>query len=229
MRHTAHLHARPSPSGQITHAAAHGQHPLNLGSRRESFFYVPTQYDPAQPCPLVLLLHGAGGHAHHGLDILKHLADVSGVILVAPASSDHTWDVIGTRVYGPDVLLVDRALDHMFKNFTVDTSHIAIGGFSDGASYALSLGLANGDLFTHVIAFSPGFIAPFSPRGQPRVFISHGTQDDILPIEACGRRIAPRLEYAGYDVTYHEFEGGHTIPADIASEAMNWFVPRAAA
>ena len=33
-------------------------------------------------------------------------------------------------------------------------------GFSDGASYALSLGAANGDLFTHIAAFSPGFMRP---------------------------------------------------------------------
>ncbi len=31
-------------------------------------------------------------------------------------------------------------------------------GFSDGASYALSLGVPNGDLFTHIVAFSPGFM-----------------------------------------------------------------------
>jgi phospholipase/carboxylesterase len=35
---------------------------------------------------------------------------------------------------------------------------VALGGFSDGASYALSLDLTNGDLFASLIAFSPGFI-----------------------------------------------------------------------
>lgn len=40
----------------------------------------------------------------------------------------------------------------------IDPAHVAIGGFSDGASCALSLGLVNGDLFTHVMAFSPGLV-----------------------------------------------------------------------
>jgi phospholipase/carboxylesterase len=175
---------------------------------------------------LVLLLHGAGGHAHHGLGLLQHLADDNGMILVAPASEAQTWDVIISRAYGPDVALVDQALAHVFEHYAVDPQHLAIGGFSDGASYALSVGLANGDLFTHVIAFSPGFIAPLTPQGQPKVFISHGTTDDVLPIDVCSRRIVPLLRRAEYSVMYDEFDGGHTIPGEVAQFAVNWFLDR---
>lgn len=56
--------------------------------------------------------------------------------------------------YGPDVEIMDRALAEVFGNCTVDSTHVAVEGFSDGASFALSVGLTNGDLFTHVIAFS---------------------------------------------------------------------------
>ena len=45
------------------------------------------------------------------------------------------------------------------------------------ASYALSLGIANGNLFSHVLAFSPGFLAPAGQTGSPRICVSHGTQD----------------------------------------------------
>jgi phospholipase/carboxylesterase len=45
------------------------------------------------------------------------------------------------------------------------------------ASYALSLGIANGNLFSHVLAFSLGFLAPASQTGSPRIFVSNGTQD----------------------------------------------------
>jgi phospholipase/carboxylesterase len=85
------------------------------------------------------------------------------------------------------------------------------------------LGITNGDLFTRVLAFSPGFMAPAGQRGSPRVFISHGTHDGVLPIDSCSRRIVPRLERAGYDVRYREFDGGHTIAPEIALEAVNWF------
>ncbi len=217
------LHARPSHGKK---PAPSGQHKLDVGSRRDSYFYVPPQYHPAHPAPLVLLLHGAGGHAHHGLGLLQHLADDNGMILVAPASVEQTWDVIATRAYGRDVVFLDRALEHVFEHYAIDPSHLAIGGFSDGASYALSVGLANGALFTHVIAFSPGFIAPLLPQGQPKVFISHGTMDNVLPISLCSRRIVPQLRQEGYSVTYDEFDDDHAIPDEVAQRAVNWFLDR---
>jgi phospholipase/carboxylesterase len=97
-------------------------------------------------------------------------------------------------------------------------------GFSDGASYALSLGPTNGDLFTRVIAFSPGFASPGARRGMPPVFVSHGTRDGVPPIERCSRRIVPRLEREGYEVRYREFDGPHTVPRSIAREALGWVV-----
>jgi phospholipase/carboxylesterase len=102
---------------------------------------------------------------------------------------------------------------------------VAAGGFSDGASYALSVGLGNGDLFTHVLAFSPGFMAPAVVVGEPRVYVSHGSRDEVLPI-GCSRRIVPELGRAGYDVRYHEFDGPHTVPEAVARGAVDWFLGR---
>jgi phospholipase/carboxylesterase len=111
----------------------------------------------------------------------------------------------------------------------VDPARLAIGGFSDGASYALSLGLANGDLFPRVVAGSPGFVVSATPHGRPRFFISHGTSDQILPIDQCSRRIVPRLKSMGYDVTFREFVGRHELPPAIANEALRWMTARAPA
>jgi phage tail protein X len=88
----------------------------------------------------------------------------------------------------------------------------------------LSLGLANGDLFGRVMAFSPGFNAPAPPQGHPCLFISHGTADTVLPIDQCSRGIVPRLRQAGYDVTYQEFDGPHTVPPETAEMAAGWFL-----
>ena len=95
-------------------------------------------------------------------------------------------------------------------------------GFSDGASYSISLGLLNGDLFTHVMAFSPGFVTEGSRRGKPRFFISHGVQDRILPIDLCSRRIVRELRGDHYDVRYTEFEGGHETPPEMVRAALGW-------
>jgi phospholipase/carboxylesterase len=201
-----------------------GLHTLPLGGRRDSYVFVPGSYNSDRPAPLALLLHGAGGHAHDGLRVLLHLADRDGLVLVAPASTGSTWDIIAQRRYGPDLALADAALAYAFARCGVDPARLAVGGFSDGASYALSLGLNNGDLFSHVLAFSPGFIGPGTRRGRPDIFISHGTRDRILPIGPCSRSIVRELRAGGYPLTYREFDGEHTLPPEIARAAVDRLV-----
>jgi len=213
--------ARPSRLAASGPVAAPGVQPLKLSTGRDGLLYVPTGYRPDRPAPLVLMLHGAGGSAEHGLTPLRPLADAAGFILLAPASRQQTWDIIVGR-YGPDVAFIDAALGQTFGRYAVDPARVAVEGFSDGASYALSLGITNGDLFSHVMAFSPGFMAPAGQRGSPRVFVSHGTRDGVLPIDVCSRKIVPQLQRARYDVRYREFNGGHTIPPEIGREAVEW-------
>jgi len=219
-----HLHSRPLAAA---FGGGPGRHALGFGSKRDSHLYVPASVKPSRPAPLALMLHGAGGHAEHGLGLMERLADDAGMIVLAPASRAQTWDVIAEGAYGADLATIDRALALVFRQYAVDPARIAIGGFSDGASYALSLGLANGDLFRHVIAFSPGFVAPMDRRGEPRLFIRHGRRDDVLPIEACSRRIVPNLREAGYLVDYREFDGPHVVPPELARAALAWFLPDA--
>jgi phospholipase/carboxylesterase len=183
--------------------------------------YVPAGYRADRPAALVLWLHGAGGNAQHGISLLQPLADGANLILVAPDSRGSTWDVIMSD-YGPDVTYIEQALSQAFSRYVVDPERVAVGGFSDGASYALSLGMTNGELFTHVIAFSPGFMAPTRQQGKPKIYDSHGTRDEVLPVDRCSRRIVPQLQRLGYEVKYQEFDGPHTVPPDIAQEAVDW-------
>jgi phospholipase/carboxylesterase len=205
-----------------------GLQALNIDSARSVLLYVPVGYTGDRPAPLLVMLHGAGGNPRRGLSWVLPLADSAGVLLLAAQSAGLTWDVIRGR-YGLDVAFIDRALAHVFAHYAVDTARLAIGGFSDGATYALSLGITNGDLFTHVIAFSPGFMVPAAQRGEPRLFVSHGRKDQVLSIDACSRRIVRRTRDGGYDVTYREFDGGHTVPPAIAREALAWLASGALA
>ncbi len=219
---------RARPGTPTVEDAPTGLRKLGLGGPRDGLLYVPRGYRPDRPAPLVVMLHGAGGHADHALDPLVTLADEAGLLLLAPDSRGPTWDIIASRGFGPDVAFLDRALAHVFARYAVDPARIAIEGFSDGASYALTLGVANGDLFGHVIAFSPGFLAPPSQHGAPRLFVSHGTKDAVLPIDPCSRKLVPRVQAAGYAVHYREFDGGHSVPPRIAREALEWFTAGAA-
>lgn len=189
----------------------------------DSLLYIPAGYTGEEPAPLAVMLHGAGGDAWHGLSLLQPLADAAGLLLLAPASRGQTWDLIRGG-YGPDVARIDQALMAVFTSYAIDPARVAVGGFSDGASYALSLGLMNGALFTHIVAFSPGFMAPKSQEGRPRIFVAHGTRDEVLPIDHCSRQLVPRLTAAGYALHYHEFDGPHTVPTAIAQEAVTWYL-----
>jgi len=212
------LSARP---GTPTASIAPGEHPLSLSDRRDGLLYVPASYDPAKPAPLVLMLHGATGSARGALRPFRELADDAGLVLLAPESRGTTWDAVRGD-YGPDIAFIDRALASVFERVALDPARLTIEGFSDGATYALGVGLTNGDLFPRVIAFSPGFILPVDAHAQPHVFISHGTRDQILPIDQCSRRIVPLIEAAGYDVEYREFDGPHAVPPNIARDAVAW-------
>jgi phospholipase/carboxylesterase len=66
-------------------------------------------------------------------------------------------------------------------------------------------------------------MAPAGRTGSPRIFVSHGVRDGVLPIDRCSRRIVSELERDGYDVLYREFDGEHSISPEIALEAVGWF------
>jgi phospholipase/carboxylesterase len=213
------LRARPGGEAQPAGPAyAPGLHPIGLGGRRDGLLRVPPPGGGDGAFPLVVMLHGAGGNAAGTLPLID--AAAPGALVLAPESRGPTWDVI-LGAYGPDVSFLDAALRAVFGRHRVDGRRVALAGFSDGASYALSLALGNGDLFTHALAFSPGFAAPPEPPvGRPRLFVSHGAEDDVLPIGACSRRLVPRLRARGYEVRYREFAGGHFVPSELASEAV---------
>jgi phospholipase/carboxylesterase len=199
-----------------------GLHELSTGDGRRALLRVP-EAAGRQRIPFVLVLHGAGGDADSGLRVLGEEADAAGVAVLAAPSAERTWDVL-LGGFGPDVAAIDGLLQRVSRSLPLDRERTAVAGFSDGASYALSLGLTNGDRFARVIAFSPGFAAPGERRARPPVYISHGTQDRVLPIDRTSRQLVPDLRRAGYAVRYREFSGGHTVPPSIAREALGLLV-----
>jgi predicted esterase len=220
-RREARLTARP---GQNAGRLSISSGPLGLDANgRDGVLQVPSVPAADSGIPLLVFLHGA---TQNGAGMLRRVgpaAEALGIAVLAPDSRRTTWDAIRGD-FGEDVDFLNRALDYVFARLPIDPSRVAVGGFSDGASYALSLGLANGDLFPKVVACSPGFIVQTPARGRPRLFVSHGRSDQILPIDQCSRIIVPRLRSMGYDVTFREFDGRHEVPPDIATEALRWMV-----
>ncbi|HSE15444.1 MAG TPA: hypothetical protein VLB46_00225 [Pyrinomonadaceae bacterium] len=198
-----------------------GEIKLGLDAERDAILQIPKNAGQS-PLPLFIMLHGATQTAEDMFLYLGSTHEEAGVAVLAPNSRDTTWDAITGDGFGIDVEYLNRALERVFETAAIDPARISVGGFSDGASYGLSLGLINGDFFNSIVAFSPGFVIKGDLHGQPSIYISHGTHDHILPIDRCGRRIAAGLKDYGYDVTFREFDGDHEIPADVAREGLSW-------
>jgi phospholipase/carboxylesterase len=221
----AHLSPPSRPAAGLCRA---GEERLDIGSPRPALLYVPERAAKRSAegtgSPLLLFFHGATQSPQQMLEHLRSLAEEHGVIVLAPASDGITWDAI-RGAPGIDAAATERALAATFERCAVDRRHVAIGGFSDGASYALVLGLPNGDVFTHVLAFSACIVAATETAStKPRVFLSHGRADEILPFESCGRRIDRRLRDAGFVVRFEAFAGGHEVPPPVAQAAFRWLL-----
>jgi phospholipase/carboxylesterase len=214
------------PTGSPTQSASPGLQKLG---GRNGVLYVPPGYKPSEPMPLLVLLHKANGtatnwfssgHPEASGSFAKY-ADAGPFLILAPEAPGDTWGV-GPKSWGGDFISINQALEAAFARCQIDRSRLAIGGFSDGASYALSLGLANGDLFGSVIAFSPGCIVRSVGRGKPLLFISHGNNDRVLPIDVTSRMFVTQLRKSGYNIDFRQFSGGHQVPPVIADAAMAW-------
>lgn len=210
---------RTAPTSSITP----GYHALGLpdAEDRDGLLYVPAGYDAAVSAPLLVMLHGGGGSgADWEVPALEALLDELGCVMLAPDSRRFTWDYPGGGRFGVDVAFINQALAETFRRCNVDATAISIAGFSDGATEALGLGVMNGDLFSGVIAFSPGWFDVPRSRGNPRIFVSHGSDDEVFDAGWTRTYIVPTLEEMSYDVEYVEFDGGHTLPVAILDQAM---------
>ena len=216
----------PETTRAATTAAAAGcvagEHALTLENGQPALLRIGPGSEGARPAVLVAL-HGAGGSPADALDAFRGAWDEPGLVVVAPQSKGETWSILRQEL-DEDLESVNGALAAVYERCDVDHTRVFVGGFSDGATYALTLAVANGDLFPAVIAFSPGGVDGGQPVGKTRVFVSHGTLDPILPIETTGDPVVQRLRKAGYDVTYRRFEGGHSVDPENSERAIRWLL-----
>jgi len=191
--------------------------------------YVPSSAGPHPP--LLVLLHGAGRQRLTMVQRFEAEADARGIVLLAPTSRGPTWDAvqIGEQMPSPDSPLanrfahrfdtsrdekrVDAAIANLQKIVATDPQRTVIAGFSDGATFALAMGLSRYEHFAAVIAWSPGIaIETAAPARGRRVYISHGRQDPILKFEVTCNDIVPLVKGEGGEVTFVPFDGVHEAP-----------------
>ncbi|MBV8889815.1 MAG: hypothetical protein JO305_09135 [Alphaproteobacteria bacterium] len=199
-----------------------GRYPLALGDRG-GLLAVPSTAGTS-PFAVLVMLHGAHGNADGMIAAVSPAIGQRSPLIMAPESRGRTWD--GLFGGAADLRTIDAVVQKIADRFPLDPTRIAIGGFSDGASFALTVGLANPGLFTHVLAFSPGFFVPPQPpipRGQC-VFVSHGRGDLVLPFERTGRAVVDQLAALGIETAFHPFDGGHEMPPALIAVAVDMWL-----
>lgn len=96
-------------------------------------------------------------------------------------------------------------------------SKVVLGGFSQGAMITTDLALHLEEPPAALCVWSGTLLCRdkwevlVKKRGPLKVVQSHGTQDPILPFEAA-LWLRDMLQESGFDVTFLEFTGDHTIP-----------------
>jgi len=200
-----------------------GKHHLGLVEERDTILIVPQGVEVGRPVPLLVMFHGASGSAEKVLPFVVEYAHKHKFLLMLPQSTYYTWDLtIGG--HGPDLDRLGKALDLVSSRFTIDPARFALAGFSDGASYALSTGLTNGDLVSHVIVLSGGFMNVYLKIGKPRIFITHSPEDEQLNIRTSALKHYTELKKEGYDIHFELFSGRHTIHPPMVEKAMALFL-----
>lgn len=200
-----------------------GYHSLGIADDRDTMLFVPEGLDTTKPVPMVVMFHGTGGWADKVRPFLQPQAEEHKFLLMLPQSQFVTWDLT-IAGNGPDLARLDQALSIVAKHFHIDSQRFAYAGWSDGASYALSNGITNGDLISHILCMSGGYMNVYTPHGEPKVFIQHSPNDEQLPIDTSGRKHANMLKEAGYRVKFHETDGPHKITEAIVQEAINFYL-----
>ncbi len=211
------LSARPRLS--YAFALAAGLHRLDIGGV-DVVLYLPASAIGRGRVPVLTYLHGASRTVEAVVEAHRAAADEAGVMIVAPYALVDSWDAVLSGLYDRDIAALDVVLQWVFRKVPADPSAIALTGFSDGATYALGVGRGNGDLFSHLVAYSPHDLLATRPVGLPRVTVAHGTADQVVPWGVSAQYIVPALRTAGHEVEFVSFDAGHAIPLQLVQEIV---------
>jgi poly(3-hydroxybutyrate) depolymerase len=212
------LRDEASPTGHVS---------IERGESR-AVLLTPGEIDPAKRYPLITVLHGAGRQDEMLVKACRDQPEQRDALFLVPRSLLPTWDLIASPER-PDLDFLEYAYDLIYRRYPVDAGRQALLGYSDGASYALSVGLSNPHLFRAVMGWAAGFIAldrTFNVDADPRpsVLLEYGTHDELFPFERVAVPMRDNLRKAGYTVEFRVDQGGRHWPsADFLPEALDWF------
>src|SRR5260370_13043635 len=195
--------------------------------RSDYTLYIPEDYSPERPLPLIVALHGGYGQGYEYVWTWLRPARSRGYAILAPKSLGETWDM---RAPSTDTRSVVRMLDEVASEYSIDRDRVYLSGLSDGGIFTYLLGLEQSQLFRGIapvagalhqavdrmLPDAQGKSTPFFVLPVVHFFIF------LLPVT---RQTCDLLKQIGYDVTYEELpEWGHALPYSINERlVLPWF------
>lgn len=158
--------------------------------------YVPPSYNPANPTPLVIAMHGGFGSGPQlqTQSKLSIKAFTAGFIVVYPEGVNsplniRTWNAGGCCGYAVssaahDVEFIDRLIDSLDAQYNIDTTRIYATGMSNGAfmSYRLACELSHRIAAIAPVAGSMNVSSCVPSRPVPIIHF-HSYQDMNVPYQ----------------------------------------------
>ena len=180
---------------------------------------------------LVILCHGYGSDGNDLISLAPHwqrlLPDTAFIAPNAPERCvgnpmGYQWFPI-TRLDPSEIArgvtaaapLLDRFIDEQLKLRGLDSSQLALVGFSQGTMMALHAGLRRTVAPACIIGYSGALAVPERLGAEvtcrPPILMIHGDADDMLPVSRMHQAVQA-LGEAGLPVQWHVSEGlGHGI------------------
>lgn len=220
---------------------------LMIGNEERTFvMYVPDDYDPGHPYPLIFAWHGLGGSGSIARSYFGIEQQVgSDAIIVYPDAlvledyGNTGWNLSPT---GNDFAFFDALYDHLLGNLCVDTDRVFSTGHSFGGYMSNYLGCYRADVLSAIapVAGGPPWISCDVPIAA---WITHGTNDGTVDFSegeatrdkwvaanSCDDTSAstdpdPCVAYDGCDRDVHwcVHDGGHEWPGFAGAAIWQFF------
>jgi phospholipase/carboxylesterase len=193
--------------------------------------FLPTDYQPRYPYPLVVVFHAAGGSEENGAKLLPRMSrrNFIGLSLRGPHADGRGF---GWADADPDTLhdYLLAAVEQTRRTYHVHSERVFLVGAGDGATAAYRVGLRMADRVAGVVALNGLMPRPNgkplfnlrSLRGLP-VFIGHGVANPVVPYATAERDF--RLLYAaGADVRLTGYPTTQKLHAHMLRDVNRWIM-----
>lgn len=190
---------------------------------------------------LLILLHGVGGNEENLFGLTAALP--KDMVIVAARGpytlgvDRYAWyqvdfssgkPVIDAEQAEKSLLVLKLFINQLAELYPIDRSKVYMGGFSQGAIMSYSAGLTYPEKLAGIAALSGRILEEIRPLIQHsaalerlKVFIAHGTEDQMLPV-AYAREAKSFLDTYQLAVTYHEYPMGHAVGEQMLADLNKW-------